>query len=186
MLDPNFHEMLLQRHSIRRYTEQQLDPEDVKTILEAALLAPSSKSKRPWQFIVVDDKETLAKLAKAKKVASHPIAGAAMAVVVVTNPELSDVFIEDATIAANFMQLQAAALGLGSCWIQIRNRFSEDGEPAEAMVQQLLDIPQYLPVECIITFGYINENRKPVDPEKLLWEKVHIGTWKDLSAQSPQ
>lgn len=179
----NLHDLLLERHSIRRYTDQKLKAEDVKTILEAALLAPSSKSKRPWQFIVVDDKEKLSALAKCKKVAAHPIAGAAMAVVVVTNPELSDVFIEDATVAATYMQLQAAALGLGSCWIQVRNRFSEDGEPAEVMVQQLLDIPQYLPVECIVTFGYKNEERKPVDPSKLLWEKVHIDTWKDTETK---
>ncbi|MCH5219010.1 MAG: nitroreductase family protein [Muribaculaceae bacterium] len=176
----DFHNLLLERHSIRRYTDQPIDSDDVKTILEAALLAPSSKSKRPWQFIVVEDADVLAKLSKAKKIASHPIAGAKLAVVVVSNPELSDVFIEDTSIAAVFMQLQAAALGIGSCWIQIRNRFSEDGEPAEVMVQQLLDIPQYLPVECIITFGYSAESRKPVDPDKLLWEKIHIGTWKDL------
>jgi len=177
----NLHDLLLERHSIRRYTDQPIGAEDVKTILEAALLAPSSKSKRPWQFIVVDDREKLEKLAKAKPVASHPIAGAAMAVVVVTNPELSDVFIEDATVAAIFMQLQAADLGLGSCWIQIRNRYSENGEPAEVMVQNLLGIPQYLTVECIVTFGYKNEVRKPVDPAKLLWEKVHIDTWKDTA-----
>lgn len=176
----DLHQLLLERHSIRRYTDEPINAENVKTILEAALLAPSSKSKRPWQFIVVDDRETLQKLAKAKKVASHPIAGAAMAVVVVSNPEESDVFIEDTTIAAVFMQLQAAALGLGSCWIQIRNRFSEDGQPAQDMVQELLGIPQYLSVECIITFGHKDEERRPVNPDKLLWEKVHLGTWKDV------
>lgn len=179
----DFHQLLLERHSIRRYTDQPVDAEHVKTILEAALLAPSSKSKRPWQFIVVEDKEMLAKLSKAKEFGSHAIAGAAFAVVVVSNPELSDVFIEDTSVAAIMMQLQASALGLGSCWIQIRNRFSADGEPAEVMVQSLLDIPQYLPVECIISFGHINENRKPVDPSKLLWEKVHIGAWKDVETK---
>lgn len=176
----DFHDLLIKRHSIRKYTAQSLNAEDVKTILEAALLAPSSKSKRPWQFIIVDNKQILEKLSKVKKIASHPIAGAAMAVVVVSNPEESDVFIEDTSIAAVFMQLQAEALGIGSCWIQIRNRFSEDGLPAEEMVQQLLDIPQYLPVECIITFGYKNEERRPVDTSKLLWEKVHIGSWKEI------
>lgn len=180
----DFHQLLVERHSIRRYTDRLIGAEDVKTILEAALLAPSSKSKRPWQFIVVEDKEMLQKLSKAKPVAAHPIAGATMAVVVVSNPELSDVFIEDATIAAVFMQLQASALGIGSCWIQIRNRFSEDGEPAEVMVQQLLGIPQYLPVECIVTFGYKNEERRPVDTSKLLWEKVHIGQWKNQESES--
>lgn len=176
----DFHQLLLERHSIRRYTDEKISGEDVKTILEAALLAPSSKSKRPWQFIVVEEREMLGKLATIKPVAAHPIANAAMAVVVVSNPELSDVFIEDTAIASVFMQLQASALGLGSCWIQVRNRYSADGEPAEVKVQQLLSIPQYMPVECIITFGHKNEERKPVDPEKLLWEKVHIGQWKQI------
>lgn len=179
----DLHKLLLNRHSIRRYTDQPLNAEDVKTILEAALLAPSSKSKRPWQFIVVDDREMLRQLAGCKKVGAHAIAGAAMAVVVISNPELSDVFIEDTTYAAALMQLQAEALGIGSCWIQVRNRFSEDDEPAQDMVQRLLEIPEYLPVECIITFGYKNEERRPVDPAKLLWEKVHIGKWKDTEAE---
>ena len=179
----DFHQMLVNRHSIRRYTSEPLNPENVKTILQAALLAPSSKSKRPWQFIVVEDKEMLEKLSKAKKIASHPIAGATMAVVVISDPEQSDVFIEDTSIAAVFMQLQATALGLGSCWIQIRNRFSENGEPAEVLVQSLLGIPQYLPVECIITFGHSDETRKSVDVDKLLWEKVHIGKWEDNTTE---
>lgn len=177
----NLHQLLLERHSIRRYTDQPLNPEDVKTIIEAGLLAPSSKSKRPWQFVIVDDRAKLEAMAKCKPIAAHPIAKCAMAVVVCADPEKSDVFIEDASIAAVFMQLQAASLGLGSCWIQVRNRYSENGEPAQNMVQGLLGIPEPLPVICILTFGYKDEERKPVDPAKLLWEKVHIDTWKDNS-----
>lgn len=178
-MSENFHEMLLTRHSIRRYTDQPVSGEDVKTILEAALLAPSSKSARPWQFVVVERREVLEALAKCKKFGSHPIAVAAFAVVVLADPGKSEVYIEDATYAAALMQLQAHALGLGSCWIQVRGRETADGESSEEYVQQLLGIPQYLKVECIVTFGYINETRKPVDPAKLLWEKVHIETWKD-------
>ena len=174
----DLHNLLLERHSIRRYTDATLNPDDVKTILEAGLLAPSSKSKRPWQFVVIEDKEMLKKLSLLKPVAAHPIAGAAMAVVVTVNPELSDVFIEDASVAAILMQLQAAALGIGSCWIQVRNRLSENGEPSQDYVQELLNIPHSQMVECVLTFGYKDEERKPVDPSKLQWEKVHIGTWK--------
>lgn len=176
----NLHQLLIERHSIRRYTDQPVSGEDVKTILEAALLAPSSKSQRPWQFVVVEDKEVLQKLATCKPVAAHAIKGAAFAVVVVADPGKSDMWIEDASIAAEFMQLQAADLGIGSCWIQVRARYNADNEPAETLVQETLGIPEYLKVECIMSFGYKNEVRKPVDPDKLLWEKVHIGTWKDV------
>jgi nitroreductase len=173
----NLHQLLIERHSIRRYTEQPLDQEDVKTILEAALLAPSSKSSRPWNFVVVEDKAVLQRLSECKQFGAKPVAGAALAVVVVADPAVSDMFVEDASIAAVLMQVQAADLGIGSCWIQVRERYAEDGEPAENNVRDILGIPDSLVVECIMTFGYKNEERKPVDPSKLLWEKVHIGQW---------
>ena len=52
----NFHELLLTRHSIRKYTDEPIAAEDVKTILEAGLMAPSSKRSTAWNFIVVEDK----------------------------------------------------------------------------------------------------------------------------------
>lgn len=174
----NLHQLLLQRHSIRRYTDQPVDSDAVKTILEAALLAPTSKNARPWQFVVVEDKEMLTRLAECKQFGAKPVASAAFAVVVTVNPALSEVYIEDASVAAIMMHLQAADLGLGSCWIQVRGRFAADGEPSENVVRELLAIPDDMVVECIVTFGHIDEQRKPVDPEKLLWEKVHIGSWK--------
>jgi nitroreductase len=175
----NLHQLLIERHSIRRYTDRKVSAEDVKTILQAALLAPTSKSARPWQFVVVEDKEKLNTLAGCKPIAAHAIRGAAFAVVVMADPGKSDMFIEDCAIAAQFMQLQAADLGIGSCWIQVRNRFNADGEPSETLVQQTLGIPEYLKVECIMSFGYPDENRRPVDESKLKWEKVHIEQWSE-------
>lgn len=173
----NLHQLLLNRHSIRKYTDQPVSADDVRTILEAALLAPTSKSGRPWQFVVIEDKETLARLAECKQFGTKPISTAAFAVVVAVDSSKSDVFVEDTSIAAVFMHLQAADLGLGSCWIQVRNRFAADGTPSEDIVRETLDIPEEITVECIVTFGHIDEQRRPVDPEKLLWEKVHIGRW---------
>lgn len=173
----DLHQLLLSRHSIRRYTEQTIDPEYVKTILEAGLLSPSSKSARPWQFVVVEDKADLERLGQCKQAGAASFRTAVLAVAIVTDPGRSDVFIEDASVAATMMQLQAAALGIGSCWVQIRNRFAPDGEPSESIVQNVLGIPESYPVECVLTFGYSDETRKPVDPSRLLWEKVHLGRW---------
>ena len=174
----SLHELLVRRHSIRRYTDQAISAEDVKTILEAALLSPSSKSVRPWQFVLVEDKSTLEKLAGCKAAGARPIAGCALAVVVCASTEKTDMYIEDMSIAAAFMQLQATALGLGACWIQIRNRYAADGEDSETIVREILGIPDDVIVECIVTLGYPDENRNPVDTSKLLWEKVHIDNWK--------
>ena len=171
------HELLLRRHSIRRYEDKLISADDVTTILQAALLAPSSKSVRPWQFVVVDDKEVLARLAECKANGNRPIAACSLAVVVCATPEKPDMHIEDMSIAAAYMQLQATALGLGACWIQVRNRFTADGQDAEDVVRELLGIPHDYIVECIVTIGHPNEERRPVDPEKLLWEKVHLQKW---------
>lgn len=173
----NFHELLLQRRSIRKYTEEPLAADDVRLLLEAALMAPSSKRSSPWNFVVVEDKEMLHRLAECKDMGARPIEGAALAVVVVADMTVTDTWIEDASIAAAFIQVQAADLGLGSCWIQIRGRYAADGTPAEETVRELLNIPEEMGVLCIITLGHKNEERKPFDPEKMLWEKVHIGQW---------
>lgn len=176
----NLHELLVNRRSIRRYTHEEVNPEDVKLILEAALMAPTSKSSRPWQFVVVEDKSMLERLSQCKPAGAMPIAKAAFAVVVAVDPALTDPWIEDASIAASYMQLQAADLGLGSCWIQVRGRFTADNIPSEEYVQELLGIPETLPVVCIVSFGHKDEERKSCDTSKLLWERVHIGTWKEV------
>lgn len=174
----SLHELLVRRHSIRRYTDEPLSGEEVKLILEAALLAPTSKSSRSWQFVVVEDRDVLERLAKCKPAGAVPVGRCAMAVVVCADPTKSDPWIEDAAIAAEFMQLQAEDLGIGSCWIQVRGRFTADDIPSEEYIQELLGIPDVYPVVCIMTFGHKDEERRPVDPSKLLWERVHIGRWK--------
>lgn len=168
----------MSRRSIRRYTDKQLSADDVKVIVEAGLMAPTSKSARDWQFVLVDDPEKLQKLALCKPMGASSIAKCALAIVVASDPAKSDPWIEDASVAASYMQLQAADLGIGSCWIQIRGRFTADSIPSEEYVQELLGMPDTLPVTCILTFGYPDEERKPQNTDKLLWEHVHIDSWK--------
>ena len=167
--------MLFTRHGIRKYTDEPLDGERVKLLLEAALLAPSGKSVRPWEFVVVEDKEVLAKMSECRPFGSGPVAKCKLAIVVCGDPGKTDVWVEDCTIAATYIQLQAEALGLGSCWIQMRGRFDKDNNDSADLIRELLDIPGEQQVECIIVLGHKDEVRRPVDPDKLLWEKVHIG-----------
>ena len=62
-------------------------------------MAPASKRSNPWQFVVVEDKEMLKKLAGCKKNGSAFLEGCALAVVVLANVMESDVWIEDASVA---------------------------------------------------------------------------------------
>lgn len=174
-MNKEFHDMLFTRHSIRKYTDEPIDGEHVKLLLEAALLAPSGKSVRPWEFVVVEDKEVLAKMSECRPFGSGPVAKCKLAIVVCGDPGKTDVWVEDCTIAATYIQLQAEALGLGSCWIQMRGRFDKDNNDSADLIRELLDIPGEQQVECIIVLGHKDEVRRSVDPDKLLWEKVHIG-----------
>ncbi len=173
----NLHDLLINRRSIRRYTDEPIDPEQVKLILEAGLMAPTSKSARAWEFVVVEDRDMLLRLSQCKPAGALPIEKASLAIVVSVDSTASEAWVEDASVAASFMQLQAADLGLGSCWIQIRGRFTADDIPSEEYVQEALGMPENMNIVCILTFGHKNEQRKPMDTDKLLWERVHIGQW---------
>ncbi len=173
----DFHELLRVRRSTRKYTDEDIAAEDVKTIMEAALMSPSSKRSLSWEFVLVEDKDMLARLATCKEHGAKPVAGAKLAIVVLGDPMKSDVWVEDASIATTIIQLQAEELGIGSCWVQIRNRFSENGESAEDNVRELLNIPLPMQVLAIVALGHKDEAKAPFDLEKAAWEKVHIGQW---------
>ncbi len=170
----DFKELIKVRRSHRKYSDVQIVPEHVEMILRAALMSPSSKSKRNWQFVVIDDKAAIEKLADCKDAGAAFITNAPMAIAVLGNALDNDCWIEDGSIAAVSMQYQAEELGLGSCWIQIRNRGLSDGTTADEVVKGILAIPEEYQVLCIVAFGYKSEERKPQNEEALKWENVHI------------
>lgn len=172
-----FSELIKNRRSMRKFTSEELTQEEVVNLLKAALMSPSSKRKNPWQFIVVDDKEMLAKLAHCKENGANFIADAALAIVVAADPMESDVWIEDAAVASIMIQLQAEDLGLGSCWVQIRERFAATGMTSDEYVHGILDIPLQLQVLSIVAIGHKGMERKPFNEEHLQWEKIHINKY---------
>jgi Nitroreductase len=54
---------ILSRRSIRKFTDEPVDTEDIRTILEAGRWAPSGLNNQPWKFIVIKNKETMRELA---------------------------------------------------------------------------------------------------------------------------
>lgn len=101
------------RRSYRSFSADDISAEDVSLILRAALMSPTSRGRRSWHFIVVDDKTELEKLADAKDYGAEFLKSAALAVVIADNPVTNDCWIEDCSIAAFSMQLQAEDWGWG-------------------------------------------------------------------------
>ncbi len=164
--------LLRQRRSIRAYVPEKIDESTVTLLLEAALRAPSSRGINPWEFVLVDEPETLAELARAKTHGSQFLKDAPLAIVVCADSTKSDVWVEDSSIAAIVIQLTAVSLGLGSCWAQIRNRQHGDGRTAEVYVQELLGIPEQVKVECILGIGRPAEHKIPVAGDTLEYGKI--------------
>ncbi len=173
----DFKELAQMRRSHRKFTEEEISAEEVQLIMRTALMAPTSKSQRAWQFVVVDDKMDLEKLSDAKDLGGQFIKGAAMAVVVLGDPMQNDCWVEDGAIAAISMQYQAEDLGLGSCWVQMRGRGLSDGTSADEVIRGILDIPENLSCLCVVAFGHKVDERKPQNEDKLKWENVHVAKY---------
>ena len=169
----DFIELLKKRRSCRRFTGEPVNKESIEHILKAALMSPSGHRYNPWEFYVVQDKETLKALSVSKAAGAALIEGAAAAIVVVADTTKTDVWVEDCSIATIIMQLAAEELGLGSCWVQIRLRKDENGNDANDNVKRILNLPEQHSVLSILALGHKEKESKPFDEEKMLWERVH-------------
>jgi nitroreductase len=174
LLIMEFKDLVQARRSHRKFTEQEVAPEELQLILRAALMSPTSKGQRAWQFVVVDDKRAIEKLADAKNMGSQFLKGAPLAIVVLGNPDSNDCWIEDGSIAAISMQYQAQDLGLGSCWIEMRGRGLSDGTPADEVMRGILGYPEDQQALCILAIGHYADERKPQNEERLKWENVAV------------
>jgi nitroreductase len=142
-----------QRSSVRAYKATDVEEHKLKKILEAARLSPSASNRQEWKFIVVKNKETKKKLAKAAF--GQSFIGEAPVVIVACGTEAKAImacgqpaYTVDVSIACAFMILQAYELGLGTCWI---GAFKEDE------TKKILNIPEHVRVVAVIPLGYPNQ-----------------------------
>ena len=164
---------LLHRRSIRQYSGAPIPEEALNAILEAGLLSPTGRGRRPWEFIVVRDRDMLVRLSVCREGAAGMLAGADCAIVVLGDRERSDTIVEDCSIAMAYMHLAASSLGVGSCWIQGRLRTAPDGRTAEEYVRELFGFPDTWQLEAILSLGMPATPAPPRSLEDLPWEKVH-------------
>ncbi len=134
------------RRSVRKYIlGADVTDEQLKLLLEAAMMAPSACNSRPWKFVVVQNREMLDMLSSV-----HPIPGmlktASCAIVVCALPEVQEgkaegFFPLDCAAATQNILIQATSLGLGSCWCGVYPK-----EDRIAQVREILDMANDLNV----------------------------------------
>ncbi|MBR1646821.1 MAG: nitroreductase family protein [Selenomonadaceae bacterium] len=166
-------EIMRSRRSVRRYTDEKISDEDLKKILSAALLAPSGHSKYPCEFIVVKNRELLEKMSHCRKSnVAKMLEGAAAAIVVVADKDKSDTIVEDSSVAMMNMELLASSLGIGNCWIQIRERDAEDDSSGEEFLRGLLNFPENFACQAVLSLGIPVRPPKARELDKLNFDKV--------------
>lgn len=170
----DFKDLVQARRSHRKFIEQEVASENLHLILRAALMSPTSKGQRAWQFVVVDDRGAIEKMADAKSMGSQFLKSAPLAIVVLGNPDENECWIEDGSIAAISMQYQAQDLGLGSCWIEMRGRGLSDGTSADDVIRGILGYPESQHVICVLAIGHYDDERKPQNEDHLKWENVSV------------
>lgn len=165
------------RRSTRKFLNHPIEEEKIKKLVTAALLAPSSKCSRPWEFIIVNDPELLSLLAASKPHGASLLKHAPLAIIIAGDKTKSDVWIEDCSIASIYVQLEAEALGLGSCWVQIHRRYFNDEVTSNEYIHQHFNIPESLEVLSVVGIGYKAIERPPLSPCDILWGKVSINQY---------
>ena len=143
------------RRSIRSYAAAPVSDAGVRSLLEAAMAAPSANNKRPWHFVATRDRNTLAKLASV-----HPHAAmlpsAGLCIAVCGDPSVSGSWVVDCAAAAENILLAATGLGLGGVWLGVW------GEPdREAAIRQALGVPETMGVLCLLSLGHPAEQKEP-------------------------
>ncbi len=165
---------ILGRRSIRQYQQREIPDELVRTMLEAAMAAPSAVARDPWRFVIVRSRETLSKLASGLPNGGM-LASAGVGIAVLGDPaaahagELS-YLLQDCSAAIENLLLAAHLLGLGAVWLGVHPRPDRIEH-----VRRVLGVPEtILPVSCIAV-GYPAE-QKPART-RYLEEWVHHEKW---------
>lgn len=115
---------ILNRRSIRKYTKQEVSKEQIKEVLIAAMAAPSARNKKPWHFVVINERSVLDKIPD-----YHPYAKmiyeALLAILVCGNLRLDEnlaYLAQNCSAATQNILLRATELGLGSVWLGVYPR----------------------------------------------------------------
>lgn len=165
---------IFNRRSIRKYEDRAVEKEKIDKILRAAMQAPSAANEQPWEFIVVENKETLKKLS-AMSPYSKLVEGSAVTFVLLANSDalrIPTAWQQDLGAAAENMLLEAAYLGLGAVWLGVATADSN----AE-YTKKVFNLPDNIKPFALISVGYPdNQSNEFVD--RYNEAKVYYENWK--------
>ncbi len=163
-------EAIFTRRSIRKYTDEPVTEEKIKTLLEAGMNAPSANNRQPWHFIVVDERERLNAIMEVHPY-SKMLAQAPLAIIVCGDITRSERYWQqDCAAATENLLLAARALGLGSVWLGVYPK-----EDRTKGITKIFNLPKNIRPLCVIAVGHPAEEAGCV--ERYDPSKVHHNQW---------
>ena len=170
----DFMNYIRNRRSNRKYDSKAVSKDKIDLILEAGLRSPTGNNFGETEFILIEDRDTLDELAGLRKVATRMLYSAGAAIVVIADKEKTNLWIEDSSAAMAYMHLTASALGLGSCWVQMRTRNDINDNYLEEVIRDKFSIPDNMGVLAILAIGNIEEKDRKEKRNNLNWDRVHL------------
>ncbi|MDK2833169.1 MAG: hypothetical protein PWP63_256 [Methanolobus sp.] len=173
---PGTIDTIISRRSIRKYTQEKISREEITTILEAGRWAPSGLNNQPWKFIVIQEKETVEKLAGCTHYGN----------IVSNAPLLIAVYLDQAAMYNRTKDLQAIGaaiqnmllacceLGLGAVWLgEILNQKDK--------VNLILSCPDSMELMAVLAIGHPAEKNAVSSRKELreiCYEETYAEEWK--------
>jgi len=167
-------EIIKKRRSIREYLPKEVEKEKLDEILKAAMFAPTAYHCRSWEFVVVKDKETIEKLSKATKWSDFA-KEASVVVILCADETLDPRWVEDLSIAAGYIYLEAANQGLGTCWIAVKDPKGSRDE--ENYVKEIIGAPEKIRILCLMPLSYPAEKKEEHKESEFEVKKIHQEKW---------
>ncbi len=172
-METNKLSFIFKRRSIRKYTSQLISDETVELLLKAAMAAPSTAAKDPWQFIIIRNDKLKQKIVEAlpngKMMADAPVGIVVLGNINEAHGNQISYMLQDCAAAIENILLAASELGLGAVWLGVHPR-----EERINHIKNIFDLPEnIIPVACI-AIGFPAEKKEArtrYNPEKVKFEK---------------
>jgi len=164
---------IFNRRSIRKFEDRPVEKEKIDKLLRAAMQAPSAANQQSWEFIVVEDKDTLNKLSLMTPYAK-PVAGSAVTLVLLANGDdlrVPTAWQEDLGAAAQNILLEAVHLELGAVWLGVAT-----ADAAVAYIKDTFSLPESIKPFALIAIGY-PDGQKNEFVDRYNAQKVHYEKW---------
>jgi len=173
-------DVIRKRRTVRAFTDEEVTDEQVETILQMAMYAPTYMNRQPWHFVVVRDKELQKSLGETLGVRPY-IQQASAVIAVYGDPNISNTWDLDGCAAIENMLIAATALGLGSAWAGSPGNLAW-GE-AEQLMKDALKVPAGFRALSLVCLGHPAKMVVPhTKDERYNKTRVHYGTWRELKS----